>query len=166
MDSLGTAYQEVLGDRPRQALAQALAVLLDTWFADLAGLAQGGGIEDTLLIDALPRRYLPKYDLTFARRFLLCLATVGWKLAQPEPYPLQCVGEELVALALIDEAKSCLEMDEEAVEGDASVDLEALDALVDLLFEDTEVLYLFHEEFDGIDLSEQRASMGIESLAF
>jgi hypothetical protein len=167
MDSLGIAYQEVLGPRQRQALAQALSVLLDSWFTDLAGLAQGEGIEDTLLIDALPRRYVPRYNQTFARRFLLCLATVGWKLAQPERYPLQCVGEELAALALIDEAKSCLEIEEEADgEEDASPDVEALDALVDLLFEDTDVLYLFHEEFDGIDLSDLGASMGMESLDF
>jgi hypothetical protein len=108
-----------------------------------------------LLVDALPRRYLLKYDRTFVRRFLLCLATVGWKLAQPERYPVQCVGEELAALALIDEAKSCWKWRKRCGGGkDASLDIEALDALVEVFFENRDVLYLFHEEYDGMDLSE------------
>jgi hypothetical protein len=166
MKLLGIAYREALRRQQRRALTQALDILLDEWFNDLETLEHGENFEETLMADNLPRRYLLKYDRAFARKFLTCLATVGWKLAQPEHYPLQCVGEELAAMALIEEAKACLELDSEAMLKGKEKLTGPLDELVDLLFEDTDILFLFQEEFDGIDISEVGAVLGMTSLTF
>lgn len=95
----------------------------------------------------------------FLRQFAVCIITVAWNLAQPLHLPLASVAEELAARAIIEQAKSVLEIAESNVD-------EAFETFINGYFEDIDFEYLFEDEYDGIDETHLAQVMGISSLKF
>ena len=118
--------------------------MLDLYLEDLARLAQGEPFDETNIADALPRTYLPRYDLLFAKAFVICVSTVVWKLQSPDQQELACVAEELALSAIVGQAQALLEMRGQQVNiGD----------VYEEAFQDTDFEFLFDPSFDGIEES-------------
>lgn len=151
---------ETLTAEVRVGLAEASSFLIDQWLDDLENLTVDlAGRYDfaaLAMADSLPARYLPRYTPHLARRFLTCLITVAWKLAHPDPPPLACVAEELACRAILLEAERRV----------AALALDVdIDALYDVLFEDTDFENLFIPARDGIDEGEVGQILGMGPLA-
>jgi hypothetical protein len=161
--TIGQAYALYLTRCEREALATGCDLLIDQAFDDLDNILHMGqeNIADTTLALYLPPRYLPKYTPHFLKQFLVCIITVAWKLAQPEHHPLSSVAEELAAFALIQHSRVPIELEKgwDAAE-------RAFARFIDGYFEDTDFLFLFNDELDGIDTSPVGQMVGILSLAF
>ncbi|MFC1705845.1 hypothetical protein ACFL59_03370 [Planctomycetota bacterium] len=137
----------------RNAAQDVVAQLLD----DLTMLEGGVAIDETGLIDLLPRRYLPRYDLAFARAFLVCVITVAWKLEAPGERLLACLAEELALHAIVQRASDLLTV--KAIEPDFGT-------FCDIAFKDQDCLFLFDGAQDGIEDSAIGDAMGIVNLRF
>src|SRR5579883_430171 len=106
------------------------------------------------ILEFLPRKYLPRYDLSFAERFATAMITVAWKLTEPNHvYSLACTAEELALKYLLDMA------------ADGRSD-EQFEELADVLFEDDSFLVLWDPSQDGIEDLRRDASSPAASLAF
>jgi hypothetical protein len=114
-------------------------------------------VDNWLIGTLLPARYRLRYAGPFARKFFVCLLTVVWKLGQREPIRPSCVAEELAAHVLIREAEALLEVN--GVHPDFA-------GFRDIFFEDLDFEDLYDEAYDGIEVSEVAAEMGITHLAF
>jgi len=158
---IGQAYSESLTPREQQALADGCTLLIDGIFDDLALVQEPGDVAQTTLVEHLPTRYLPRYTPLFCRKFAICIITVAWKLAQPDQLPLSSVAEELAAWTIINEAKSLIA----EREGETAAE-QAFDTFVEEYFEDTDVLFLFDDAYDGIDEGVVGQLVGMSSLAF
>jgi hypothetical protein len=75
--------------------------------------------------------------------------------------PLASQAEELAAWAIIHKSKVFLD----AVEGGAEVE-NPFSVFIDGYFEDTDLLFLIYNTFDGIDEAQAAQVLGISSLAF
>lgn len=159
MTTIGQAYADSLTVEEREALKNGGAILIDLFLDDLRLLEENADFEETSMFDYLPSQYALKYTPHFARQFLVCLITVFWKMAQPDHLPLASVAEELAAFAIVTQAK---DEDEEGHPRDEAF----LESFVDAYFEDTDFLYLFDDEYDGIDETDLADIQGISSLAF
>jgi hypothetical protein len=167
MSLVGQAYSDSLTAEEQEALAGGIDVLIDELFEDLRQREHEGewDLANSPFGECLPLRYLPRYTPLFLKKFLVCVITVAWKLAQPEPLCLSSVAEELAARAIINAARVQIELAEEQGESE----LEALDAFTDFIeacFEDTDFEFLFQDEYDGIDQSAVGQIAGISSLSF
>ena len=91
----------------------------------------------------LPQRYDSIYDTHLARRWYICFLVVAERLAHGWE-PLRCRGEELALRAIIECARTQLELN--SLDRDDSFFL-----LENALFEDLDHLMLWHNELDGID---------------
>jgi len=160
---IGQAYQHLLTRRELRALAAGCDLLIDQMLDDLANVLYGGqeDIADTTLALHLPHRYLPRYSPLFLKQFSVCIITVAWKLAQPEHHPLSSVAEELAAWAIINQSRVPIELDD-----DTEAAEQAFDRFIKGYFEDTDFLFLFEDEFDGIDADMAGQLVGMSSLAF
>jgi hypothetical protein len=154
---IGDVPDGLLSPEQEDALRSAAVVLLDRFFADIGHLEAGGGFSDTDMVQYLPPRFLPKYDHLFAKEFLVCVATVAWKLVQPGHSMLASVGEELALHALVAEAEEILEA------RDAGVDLSDF---LELATEDADYELLFDMAWDGIEDSDTGRDMRVANLAF
>lgn len=83
---IGDMPEGLLAPEQEDALRSAAVVLLDRFFADIGYLEAGGDFADTDMVEYLPARFIPKYDHLFAKEFLVCVATVAWKLANPSHF--------------------------------------------------------------------------------
>jgi hypothetical protein len=154
--SMGQAFSQVLPPSHQQALQTAADLLIDTYLDDLlAADVQDWHFEHFFISDLLPPRYFPKYSPHFARQFFLCLTTVAWKFNQLDFIPFACVGEELAAWILIEQAEDIVE------ESGEKSDFERLEGMA---FEDTDFLNLFGGDADGIDETPLAGVMGMTSL--
>jgi len=158
---IGQAYSHILTLLERQALQDGCDLLIDNAFDDLSPLESSQDVVHTMFARHLPQRYTYKYTPLFLRQFTVCLITVTWKLAQSDHMPLSSLAEELVAWAIIEEAKRLLE--EKSGESEAE---NSFDDFIDVYFEDTDFLYLFENAYDGIEETQPGQVMGISSLAF
>lgn len=97
--TVGQASSELLSARERKALAAGCDVLIDQVFDALQEIKEPQDVAHTTLGLCLPPRYLYKYTPFFCRRFLVCLLTVAWKLAQPKRMLLGLIleGEGIAA---------------------------------------------------------------------
>jgi hypothetical protein len=155
---LGAAYADVLPTSHRHVLQDAAKDLIDTTLQDLAASDSPGWSADNWLIGTmLPARYRLRYTGLFAQKLFVCLVTVVWKLGQREVMRPSCVAEELAAHVLIHEAEALLEVN--GVHPD-------FDGFRDVFFEDLDFEYLYDEAYDGIEVSDVAAEMGITNLAF
>jgi hypothetical protein len=159
--SIGQAYSDVLSFYEQKALESACDWLIDHAFDELKYIEKPQDVADTIVGGYLPERYLYKYTPLFFKQFAVCIITVTWKLAQPEPMPLASLAEELAAWIIVYEAKRILQDQLEEASNEDN-----LDAFIDAFFEDIDVEFLFNGAFDGIDEIETGKTMGIASLAF
>lgn len=112
--TLPPEYQHALGDAVSELTDQWLDALTLTFFEEqedpaVAQLFDDADNDEELddeaepwgtpidhpVLESLPPAYADRYASAFVRRFAACVVTVGWKLAQPEPYELACVAEAL-----------------------------------------------------------------------
>jgi hypothetical protein len=159
--TVGQAYVDHLTERERKALQHACDVLIDSIFDEVGTVSSPEDVINTTIGGYLPERYTYKYTPLFLRQFAVCIITVAWKMAQPEHKPLSSVAEELAAWAIVKEAESLLEQDEE---GEAPDD--AFGEFIDLYFEDLDFHFLFEDKYDGIDETPVGERLGMSSLAF
>lgn len=136
---------EVLPANHRRALLAAVSVLTDHFFEDIESLANTqlpARFESTYMSGFLPERYMHRYTYLFAKRFLVCVVTVGWKLRAPGEYLLACTAEELVLNALIQQAETIMELNEEPAD---------FTEFRQRAFEDWDFEYLFDQQWDGVE---------------
>ena len=183
--TIGASFKTVLPPDHRQAIYDAIVVLIDQTCEDIATLCAAGPpiprrkhlrhgrsrraarlprrlgnkvrFEDLELSSYLPPQYAARYTPVFVKQFLACLMTVSWKLRSPEYHDLACVGEELALAAILHLAEALLE--DQGLEPNFT-------AFVDVAFEDTDFEYLFEPEWDGIEDSELAGTFGIADLRF
>ena len=155
---LGEAWSEALPESHREALSNAFDSLCDGFVEDLALTASGDvAFADTDSGSLLPIRLKKHYSEGFARRFFLCFATVGWKLAQPDEMTPSCVAEELAVHILVTEATRILA--EEGEDPDYG-------AFEDLYLQDADVELLYDLSFDGIEDTKTAEDLGMDHLHF
>lgn len=140
-----------LDARHIQALFEAARQAVADTYAALASLAAGGSMEDVSLFRRLPRKYLPRYDVEFVRRFAATAVTVAWKLTEPNHvYNLACTAEDIALKYIIDLA------------GERLAGADQYEEFADELFEDDTFLLLWDQSQDG---SEERYP-GAANLSF
>lgn len=146
-----------LPKRTQRALGEAAVMVLDQYLEDLVNLGRGESFDQTALADALPRKYLPRYDLLFAKAFVICASTVAWKLQSPDEHELACVAEELALNAIAGQAQALLETRGQPVD---------LGDVYEEAFQDADFEFLFDARFDGIEESELAEHLRMANLRF
>jgi hypothetical protein len=142
----------------RAALNSASVIAVDAVFADIEELehARPKTAAD-LDLDALaflPERYADRYDIGFARRFVLVLADVTRRLATGWTRP-QSVAEELALSMVFSYTQAVIDTDELDVAFDWREDLEQYmfeDMDFALLDEDDEILAAAIERIGAVNL--------------
>ena len=156
MDTKPPHDAQLLSPAHRAALSEGGIRLIDGCFEDLAAVDDPAwDFDQSYLASHLPRRYLPSYSPLLLRRFVVCVVTASWKLAQGDPLPLGCVAEELAAWAVIREGAAVLE--ERGEDADFS-------GFEDRAFADTDFLTLFDPARDGIEDSDVGRYLGMGPL--
>jgi hypothetical protein len=146
-----------LADVEQEALRGACTVMIDQAFDDLAALESGEDFTGLTMLDWLPRKHLPRYNGSFARRFAVCLITVAWKLFDGADHRLACVAEEMALAALLSEAEAWLE--DRGREADLRLAAEGA-------FQDTDFELLFKATYDGIEDADATAHLAFANLGF
>lgn len=174
------AAQEALHASAIVVLDEALATLGDLWHqSTVKCLAESHrdsearrvfthqsriAADPFLVTSRLPDLYEGRYaSLDFLKNWIVTLGAIGWKLAQPEPFPLTNVAEELAMHALIEDAIARVDdLEPSSPEAEAS-----LRDLYDSAFEDNDFRVLFRSE-DSEDLSnfDSQNLLGMTDLRF
>lgn len=164
--NVGRAYKQWLSQSKRKALAAGIDLLIDQFFDDFAHNERDEleAVADTTLAWHLPPHYLPKYSHQFLKQFSVCIITVAWKLTQPKPAVLSSLAEEIAAWAILTTAQVHIELAQEVNHKQTIEDL--FGSFIDMLFEDTDFLFLFDQEYDGIENTTVGQMLGMTSLAF
>lgn len=131
------------------------------WRADMPERERVDLFEGTFLSMYLPDRFANRYGPLFVKKFAVALVSVGLKMAQGDDISLASTAEELAFNAILEAAKSDIEIREK---GDCTE--ERLDHFSELVYEDTDFLMLFSGMFDGIEDSDLGRSMGVANLDF
>ena len=183
--TIGASLKSVLPPDHRQALYDAVTILIDEFCEDIAALLASPAprrrrrrwpasrrrvarrslwrsrgrvrFRDLSMASYLPPQYVPRYTPVFAKQVLACLMTVAWKLRSPESHVLACVGEELALAAILRMAASILDV--QGIEADFGT-------FEEFAFEDLDFHFLFEAQHDGIDESSLGGLFGLASLRF
>lgn len=142
----------------RDALLRAIDLCIDEAFTDVATLLQDGKWDDLLFLsEALPDRpvYVERYTPLLAKEFLICVIAVAGKLTSRVEIQLASVAEEMALYALIEHASG--------PSGEEEFDF---DDFIDEVFEDTDFLYLFDSERNGIQVTPAQKTLGTANLDF
>ncbi len=144
---IGTDTYPNLDGPHRDALYQAVDEAVRESFAAVGLLSSGRArAADIAAFRSLPPAYAGRYDDDFARRFAATVATVTWKLTEPEHvFPLACRAEELALKYVIDTAQRLYR--ESRPDG-----VPDYDEVRERLFEDDEYLQLWDDHGAGDDL--------------
>lgn len=140
-----------------RALGDGAVIVLDEYLEALASLGRHEPFAQTAMADALPRTFLPRYDLLFAKGFVLCVSTVVWKLQSPDQQELARVAEELALNASIGQAAALLETHGQEVD---------LGDVYELAFQDLDFEFLLEARFDGIEDSNLAQPLRLANLRF
>ncbi|HLF43041.1 MAG TPA: hypothetical protein VJA46_05875 [Acidimicrobiia bacterium] len=153
---IGDANTATLPKDHWAALKTSVDGLIDEFSEDIAGLLLDEvAFEHTFMSSYVPPQFTSRYTALFAKKMLVCLVTVGWKLEHPGQWPLACTGEQLALRALIERAESQMELDGQAFDfGD----------FVELAFQDTDLDMLFDPAWDGIEDSDIADHLGARHL--
>jgi hypothetical protein len=96
------------------ALMASLEVLTEELFSDVQTLEESGtpASEQEVLwvLHDLPTAYAEHYTALFAKKFLVTMAILGYRLAQPEWFGPRCVAEALAIRLLKNAARNQLEL--------------------------------------------------------
>ncbi|MFF8843394.1 hypothetical protein ACF08N_11775 [Streptomyces sp. NPDC015127] len=148
------------------ALVCASEMLIDELFEDVQALAEGEtNVADCQKplwhLDQLPPRYALRYDVLFARRFLVTVIALTTRFTDGSFQQLGCVAEELALKLLMEQARGTLELfgllDEESSA--------ALDSFAHGVYEDMDFEWLYDDSKDGIDEDPAAESLGIAPMA-
>jgi uncharacterized protein (DUF2126 family) len=153
---IGDASRATLPEDHWQALAAAGSILIDEFSDDVSRLLSGGDFDDTWMANYLPPQFERKYTALFAKKMVVCVAVVAWKLEEPGNWPLACVGEQLALRAIIERA-------------DVELDLQGKDykfeSFWDLAFSDTDFPMLYEPAWDGVEDTAIAERLGAGNLA-
>lgn len=153
---IGSAFPSTLPPDHWQALQNAGNVLIDEFSEDVGRLLAGEEFDDTFwMSNYLPPQFRRKYTALLAKKLLVCVVVVAWKLDQPDGWMLACTGEQLALRALVERAEVELEL--QGKEADYT-------SFWDLAFEDTDIELLFNPAWDGIEDSEIGDHLGVGNL--
>ena len=131
------------------ALWEASAVLIDQLFEDLDGLrnldrVDRQDIANTFVLSGLPTRHCDKYDVRFARQFLVIAADMTGALVRGWTRP-SCVAQELALRCLFDQVEVIQDL----------YNLELADGwrgqLEQHMLEDTDSEMLYQNAMDGFE---------------
>jgi DNA-binding CsgD family transcriptional regulator len=145
----------------REAVVKAIGFLTDRFVEDVASLEhdEDFAFDDTEMAAYLPRKYRTRYDRDgFARKFLVCLVVVGWKLRAPGWEPVACVAEELALRAVLRTAEE-IYAEDHGVPGDFGW-------LWETGFQDADYEFLFDPKNDGIEDTELARRLGLTEIGF
>ena len=150
---VGNSWDGCLPQSHREALYASLCLLVDDFLNDPDN-------DSPLCLTYLPRRYLPKYNGGFGRRFFVSLLTVGYKLAQSDPpVPFfSCTAEELALHVLIEEAKEGLEAN--------GIDPDFTEFEDQVYQDDMDISVLYDMSLDGIEDTSIGDNMAFANLQF
>lgn len=157
--SIGTEEYE-LTKKEHKYLEGGIAVLIDSIIQDIEILLAGKPwIETMMLSKYLPKNYVHRYNVTFAKQFLDTVMAVAYKFQDKEAFwSLNSVAEQMAMNAILAEAEGYAETYH------AKIDLTKL---TDLLFSDIDFELLFDPRFDGIEDDEEfKTAHGMENLSF
>ena len=187
-DEVVKAYwHRQLSDRAWLALLGAAQVVLDYAFMDLAELnAENPTLtENSQVVCWLPPQFRRHYNANFMRKFIVSLSTMSYKLAQPECCGPSSTAEELALHAIIDEAESIREDEDDSggltqqqvlTNEKARQELDRSDAAEvtfvaddyemfrEEIFQDEDVRLLFEGKFDGIEDSKLGKALRVANL--
>ena len=141
----------------RDALLDGCSHVVDGAFNTLEALADGDSFAVTFMANWLPRKFLPRYDLRFARSFAVCLISVAGKLTDRHPHLLASVAEEMALAAILDEAESALDLNGRKVD---------MRAEAEAAFQDTDFELLFDPRWDGLEEDEAVSHLAMANLRF
>jgi hypothetical protein len=162
---VGQAFPETaLSLRRREALSQAIDIVHDRYWDDLAHLGgEDVSLADLSMMDDLPLAHLPDYTPLLVRQLFVSMTVVAWKLAQPEFLMPATVLEQFGLDALIREAAALL-VGEQGSEEDYRNEVEELR---DILCFDQDYVALFaSERADWFAIAARaREEHGIDILA-
>lgn len=146
---IGDAYRSLLTQEEQRALDQGMHLLIDRGLKDYGWIVRGEEPPEPLLLAwHLPSQDVQGYSPEFYQQFLVCLLTVAWKWGRPRRLKLASVAEELAGWAIVNEAKSMLKQTQKEFVWE-----EALLPFVEVAFEDLDFVFLFEEEYAGIEES-------------
>jgi hypothetical protein len=148
---------EELEPELRAAVLDGCSLVVDEAFNSLESLAEGGSFADTFMANWLPRKYLPRYNIQFARSFAVCLISVAGKLTDRHPHVLASVAEELALAAILDEAGSVLDLDGRKVD---------MRAEAEAAFQDTDFELLFDPRWDGLEDDDAVSHLAMANVRF
>lgn len=137
-----------LTEAQRNALREATCILTDQCFDET----------ESWFEDFLPPRFRPFYTGLFMHSFAVCIVTVAWKLFAQGQHMLGSVAEEMALNALIQQAKSVMELDDQ-LPGDK------WDDYAETAFEDFDFETLWDDELDGVEVTEIGEQAGIANLS-
>jgi hypothetical protein len=139
---IGEPLHEILTLSQQRALHKAVTYLTEDLIDEIVRLGARGTINpDSWLGEHLPRQYAARYDHRFARKLLACVMTIAWKLWSPDHHRPACLGEELALEAIISTTEGVLSW---------RPGTDDLDMLREVVFEDTDFMFLFNPKYDGI----------------
>ena len=154
---IGSAFPSTLPADHWQALQTAGNILIDEFSDDVGRLLASKEFDDSLwMSNYLPPQFRQNYTALLAKKLLVCVVVVAWKLEQPDGWLLACVGEHLALRALIERAEDELEL--QGKEANYS-------SFWDLAFEDADTEMLFDPAWDGIEDSEIGDQLAVRNLA-
>ena len=154
---IGSAFPSTLPADHWQALQTAGNILIDEFSDDVGRLLAGTEFDDSFwMSNHLPPQFRPKYTTLLAKKLLVCVVVVAWKLEQPDGSLLACVGEHLALRALIERAEVELGLQGKEVN---------YSSFWDLAFPDADIEMLFDPAWDGIEDSEIGDQLGVRNLA-
>jgi hypothetical protein len=154
---LSDPLEDVLPRSHHKALLDAIDMLVDEGYEDIAALRDGEELDHTGLLDFLPPRYRHRYTVLFAKQFHVSIIMAAWKLHAPGYTSLSCVAEELALAAIIQRAATLLEADGETPD---FMEFE------DSVFEDMDFEQLWDPSLDGLAETEVGRALGMPSLDF
>lgn len=163
----GDAEEEFrLGEGSWDLLISAVHELTERLRDDVDELRTGSPVVETNLVDLMPRRFIPRYDRAFAERLAETSADLAKRLegargsgfAYPYESFLKSVAEEMLLSQAIQIATD---------ESTSPHEIEELEVLQELSFEDRDFEWLYNFSHDGVtDDHEVARVAGFANLRF
>lgn len=147
------------------ALEYANSELIDEILEDIRLLEDHANIDELSMVDMLPPAFRHHYNVSFMKKFLICMVSVGLKHRMKGFHLLGCTAEEIAVNMMIQRAMSILEQlwETEMRRGEPPLDF---DNWADVALEDEDVRWLFQPGLDGIENSRFAVEAGIANLRF
>jgi hypothetical protein len=157
-----SAIKQWMTKREQEALVTGVSVTLDEALNDLDPMAVEDAphlSEEARVVDFLPRQYRARSDGRFVCRFLAFLMTLVQKFAES---PWTCCRVRRKNWRRTRSSPPRADLD---LAGVANSE-QAFERLESAIFEDTDVVFHFDAQFEGIEGTEFAAQAGVVNLAF